>query len=48
LDFGTEEAGGDALYATNIPTEIDDDVREEYWTEIRRQPERKHETRTIS
>jgi hypothetical protein len=25
------------------PVEIDDDVREEYWTEIRRQPERRSE-----
>ena len=43
---GPKERGGDALYATNIPTEIDEDVREEYWTQIRKQPERKHEPRT--
>ena len=43
---GPKKRGGDALYATNIPIEIDEDVREEYWTEIRKQPERKHETRT--
>jgi len=43
---GPKKRGGDALYATNTPTEIDDDVREEYWTEIRKQPERKNETRT--
>ena len=43
---GPKKRGGDALYATNIPTEIDEDVREEYWTEIRKQPERKNETRT--
>ena len=28
--------GSDALYATNIPTEIDADVSDEYWTEIRK------------
>jgi hypothetical protein len=28
------------LYASNIPVEIDDDVREEYWTEIRNCPDR--------
>lgn len=28
------------------PVEIDDDAREEYWNEIRRQPERSGETRT--
>lgn len=33
---GPRRDGDDALYATNIPTEIDDDVREEYWTKIRR------------
>lgn len=43
---GPKKRGGDALYATNIPTEIDDDVREEYWTTIRNQPERKNETST--
>jgi len=43
---GPKKRGGDALYATNFPTEIDEDVREEYWTTIRNQPERKHETRT--
>ena len=43
---GPKKRGGDALYATNIPTEIDEDVREEYWTEIRKQPERKAEKYT--
>jgi hypothetical protein len=27
----------------SFPVEIDDDVREEYWTEIRREPNRIHE-----
>jgi len=43
---GPKRRGGDALYATNIAAEIDEDVRAEYWTEIRKQPERKNETRT--
>ena len=43
---GPKRRGGDALYATNIPTHIDEDVREEYWVEIRKQPERRHETNT--
>ena len=44
---GPKKRGGDALYATNIATEIDEDVREEYWTEIRQQPERVKETKTL-
>lgn len=36
---GPKRAGGDALYGGSIPIEIDADVREEYWREIRRQPE---------
>ncbi len=42
---GPRKDGADALYATNVPTEIDEDVREEYWTKIRKRPEfkdRKH------
>lgn len=35
--------GNDTLYPGTI--EIDDDVREEYWTEIRQQPENKHVTK---
>ena len=40
---GPKRRGGDALYGGSKPIEIDDDVREEYWREIRRQPERIHE-----
>jgi hypothetical protein len=36
---GCKRAGGDALYATNIPIPIDEDVREEYWSEIRNLPD---------
>jgi hypothetical protein len=44
---GPKKQGGDALYATNVAAEIDEDVREEYWTEIRKQPARKSESRTL-
>ncbi len=44
---GPKRRGGDALYATNIKTKIDDDVRVEYWTEIRKSPERVKETETL-
>jgi hypothetical protein len=35
---GCHSDGGDALYSTDV--EIDDDVREEYWTKIRNLPEK--------
>ncbi|MBM3495239.1 MAG: 1-deoxy-D-xylulose-5-phosphate synthase [Armatimonadetes bacterium] len=35
---GCRRDGRDALYSTTV--EIDDDVREEYWTAIRRQPDK--------
>ena len=37
---GPKRNGDDALYGGNCPIEIDDDVREEYWRFIRRQPHR--------
>jgi hypothetical protein len=36
---GCKRKGGDRLYSGIV--EIDDDVREEYWTEIRKMPEKK-------
>lgn len=36
---GCKRRGGDTLYGGRI--QIDDDVREEYWTGIRNQPENK-------
>jgi hypothetical protein len=36
---GPKKRGGDRLYGTGV-VEIDDDVRAEYWAEIRGQPER--------
>jgi len=37
---GPRKDGQDALYATNILPEIDEDVREEYWAQIRNQPKK--------
>jgi hypothetical protein len=36
---GPKKNGCDRLYGGSLPIEIDDDVREEYWSEIRQQPE---------
>ena len=41
---GPKRNGGDTLYGSGVPIEIDEDVREEYWRDIRRQPERVRET----
>lgn len=43
---GPRRDGEDRLYVSNIPVEIDEDVRDEYWTEIRKQPDRKKRSRT--
>ena len=43
---GPRRDGEDRLYVSNIPVEIDEDVREQYWTEIRRKPELKNRPRT--
>jgi len=43
---GPRKDGADQLYASNTGVEIDEDVREEYWTDIREKPERKHEHQT--
>ena len=40
---GPKKAGGDRLYGEQVRIEIDEDVREEYWTKIRAQPERSNE-----
>jgi len=37
---GPRKDGADRLYGESTPIEIDDDVREEYWRDIRGQPER--------
>ena len=38
---GPREDGADRLYASNMPVEIDEDVRDEYWRDIRKKPEMK-------
>jgi hypothetical protein len=35
---GCKKDGGDRLYGERLPIYIDDDIREEYWTEIRNLP----------
>src|SRR4051812_38525208 len=37
---GPRRDGADRLYGERVPVEIDEDVREEYWREIRRAPSR--------
>ena len=39
---GPRRDGTDRLYKSDWPVEIDEDAREEYWTEIRKRPELKH------
>ena len=36
---GPKRDGSDRLYGERIPVEIDEEVREEYWREVRRKPE---------
>jgi hypothetical protein len=36
---GPRRDGADRLYKSDWPVEIDEDVREEYWTRIRKKPE---------
>ena len=40
---GCKRRGGDSLYSSSVPIEIDEDVRAEYWRDIRGQPERANE-----
>lgn len=40
---GPKKRGGDRMYGSVLPVEIDEDVRKEYWRDIRRQPESIHE-----
>jgi hypothetical protein len=42
---GPRKDGADRLYKSDRPVEIDEDVREEYWIEIRKMPELKERTR---
>jgi hypothetical protein len=43
---GPRKDGTDRLYKSDWPVEIDGDVREEYWAEIRKKPEWKARTQT--
>ncbi|MGA2216955.1 MAG: hypothetical protein ABSG51_02665 [Terracidiphilus sp.] len=43
---GPRRDGTDRLYKSDWPVEIDEDVREEYWTEIRKKPELKMRNQT--
>jgi hypothetical protein len=43
---GPRKDGTDRLYKSDWPVEIDEDVREEYWTEIRKMPELKARIQT--
>ena len=36
---GCKRRGGDRMYGSPVPIEIDEDVREEYWTTIRNLPD---------
>jgi hypothetical protein len=40
---GPRKDGADRLYRESTPVEIDEDVRDEYWRDIRGQPEKIHE-----
>jgi len=40
---GCKRRGGDRLYVSSLPIQIDEDVRAEYWREIRGEPERLNE-----
>ncbi len=41
---GPKRRGGDCMYGSALPVAIDEDVRTEYWRDIRGQPERINET----
>jgi hypothetical protein len=42
---GSKRDGGDRLYGERVPILIDDDVREEYWCQIRNLPELKNHSK---
>ena len=39
---GPKKDASDRLYGERIPIEIDEDVREEYWSKTRKQPHKKN------
>ena len=40
---GCKKRGSNRLYGERIPVEIDEEVRREYWTQIRNKPEKQRE-----
>lgn len=40
---GCKKRGSNRLYGERVPVEIDEEVRREYWIQIRNQPEKKSE-----
>lgn len=40
---GPKRNGGDRLYGERVPVHVDEDVRAEYWADIRGLPHRAHE-----
>jgi len=42
---GPRKDGADRLYGERLPIDIDEEVGEEYWTQIRNQPDRFNETK---
>lgn len=43
---GCRQDGADRLYGERVPVDIDEDVREEYWTTIRGRPDQRHRKRS--
>jgi hypothetical protein len=43
---GCKKDGCDRLYGERVPIEIDEDVREEYWSDIRQMPHNKEQKQT--
>ena len=43
---GPRKDGADRLYGEAVPVDIDEDIREEYWTQIRGLPGRKDDPTT--
>ena len=43
---GCKKDGSDRLYGERLPVEIDEDVREEYWSKIRSLPQNTHKSTT--
>lgn len=42
---GPKKDGADRLYGERLPIDIDEDVREKYWTQTRNEPDRINDTK---